>query len=129
MRISHYKASWIGGSDSWPEPAWPLKLKENEIADKEWLRRQRIDPWKALEKKNVGVHVGEWGAYNRTPHGVALAWMRDCLALWKEAGWGWSMWNLRGAFGPLDSERKDVAYEDFHGHKLDREMLDLLAAN
>jgi len=26
----------------------------------------------------------------------------------------------------LDSGRKDVQYEDWHGHKLDRKMLDLL---
>jgi hypothetical protein len=37
------------------------------------------------------------------------------LSLWKEAGWGWSMWNLRGPFGVLDSGRADVAYEDFRG--------------
>ena len=52
--------------------------------------------------------------------------MRDLLALWKDAGWGWSMWNLRGAFGIVDSERADVRYESFNGHKLDREMLELL---
>jgi hypothetical protein len=28
-----------------------------------------------------------------------------------------------------DSGRQDVAYEDFQGHKLDRQMLDLLQAN
>ena len=71
----------------------------------------------------MGIHVGEWGAHNQTPHKVALAWMRDCLELWKEAGWGWSLWNLRGSFGVLDSQRADVEYEDFRGHKLDREML------
>jgi endoglucanase len=52
--------------------------------------------------------------------------MEDCLSLWKEAGWGNSMWNLRGAFGALDSERADVHYEDFKGHKLDRKMLELV---
>jgi len=26
----------------------------------------------------------------------------------------------------LDSGREDVAYEDWHGHKLDRKLLDLL---
>ena len=57
---------------------------------------------------------------------VALAWMRDCLELWKEAGWGCALWNLRGGFGVLDSNRPDVDYEDFRGHKLDREMLKLL---
>jgi endoglucanase len=72
------------------------------------------------------VHVGEWGCFNKTPHTVTLAWMKDCLSLWKEAGWGFALWNLRGAFGVLDSERADVQYEDFKGHKLDRKMLDLL---
>jgi len=36
------------------------------------------------------------------------------------------MWNLRGAFGVLDSERQDVEYEDFKGHMLDRKMLELI---
>jgi endoglucanase len=61
-----------------------------------------------------------------TPHKVVLAWMGDCLDLWKEAGWGWALWNLRGGFSVLDSERADVDYETFRGHKLDREMLKLL---
>jgi len=126
MRISHYKANWVKGSDQWPEPAWPLKENEKSAWDKERLRRERIQPWKEIEAKGVGVHVGEWGAFHRTPHPVALAWMRDQLELWKEAGWGWAMWNFRGAFGPLDSGRADVQYEEFRGRKLDREMLKLL---
>ena len=126
MQISHFRASWIHGSDKWPEPTWPLKREGKPDFDKESLRRERIEPWQQLEAQGVGVHVGEWGAFNRTPHKVALAWMHDCLALWKEAGWGWSVWNLRGGFGVLDSERQDVAYENFRGHKLDREMLEVL---
>jgi hypothetical protein len=42
------------------------------------------------------------------------------------AGWGWALWNFRGEFGILDSEREDVEYEEFLGHKLDRELLSLL---
>jgi endoglucanase len=41
-------------------------------------------------------------------------------------GLGWALWNLRGSFGILDSHRSDVDYEDFHGHKLDRKMLNVL---
>jgi endoglucanase len=52
--------------------------------------------------------------------------MRDSLELWQEAGWGWALWNLRGSFGFLDSERRDLDYENFRGHKLDRSMLELL---
>ena len=57
---------------------------------------------------------------------VSLYRQGDFLDLWREAGWGWALWNFRGSFGILDSGRTDVAYEDFHGHKLDRKMLDLL---
>jgi endoglucanase len=124
MPVSHYKASWVRG-DQWPEPTWPLK-EGGQTIDKEKLRRERIEPWKKLEQKGVGIHVGEWGVFNRTPHKVALAYMRDYLELWKEAGWGWALWNLRGSFGVLDSGREDISYEDFPGHKLDREMIEVL---
>jgi endoglucanase len=127
-RISHFKASWMRGSDQWPVPTWPLKISDNDIWDKERLRKEQVQPWKALEQKGVGVHVGEWGAYQHTPHAVALAWMRDYLELWKEAGWGWAMWNFRGSFGILDSNRQDITYEDWRGHKLDRKMLELIQA-
>jgi endoglucanase len=126
MQISHYQASWIRGSDKWPEPMWPLKLGENRVVNRETLAKERIQPWKQLEQEGVGVHVGEWGAFSHTPHQVVLGWMRDCLALWKNAGWGWALWELRGGFGVLDSQRADVEYENFRGHKLDRQMLDLL---
>jgi endoglucanase len=116
------------GSDKWPAPSWPLKEDEKVICDRETLIRDRIRPWKNLAQKGVGVHVGEWGAFKHTPHAVTLAWMKDCLGLWREAGWGWALWNFRGPFGVLDSERTDVAYEEFRGHKLDREMLTVLQA-
>ncbi len=127
MRLTHYKAAWIPGSDRWPVPTWPLK-EDGVVWDKGTLRRRCIEPWKRLERMGVGVMVGEFGAYNRTPHDVVLRWMRDFLELWREAGWGWALWNFVGPFGILDSGRPDVRYENFRGHKLDRAMLELLQA-
>lgn len=124
MEVSHYQASWVNGQ-RWAEPTWPLKQGQR-VVDRDWLYQNKILPWKKLDQKGVGVHVGECGCYSRTPHEVALAWMRDFLTLWKEAGWGWALWNFRGSFGILDSGRNDVAYEDFRGRKLDRKMLELL---
>ncbi len=85
-----------------------------------------VEPWRAFAASGVGVHVGEWGAHSSTPHNVVLAWMKDCLQNWKDAGMGWALWNLRGDFGVLDSRRLDVRYEGYKGHALDRQMLDLL---
>ncbi|HVU24105.1 MAG TPA: cellulase family glycosylhydrolase, partial [Opitutus sp.] len=108
------------------------KMADDPVLQADWNREriehQLIRPWQALEAMGVGVHVGEWGAHHFTPHDVTLAWMKDMLAAWKDAGWGWALWNFRGTFGVLDSGRTDVAYEDFHGHKLDRAMLEVLRA-
>ena len=124
MEISHYQAPWVKG-ERFAKPTWPLK-RGNQTIDREWLKKNCIGPWQQLAAKGVGVHVGEWGAFNKTPHDVVLAWARDFLGLWKQAGWGWAMWNFRGSFGILDSGRSDVAYEEFRGRKLDRKLLALL---
>jgi endoglucanase len=128
MGVSHYKASWVGGQN-WPEPKWPGVQQDGRNWDKETLR-ERLQPFADLAKTGPGAHVGEFGAFNRTPHPVVLAWLRDWLDLWTEANMGWAMWNLRGSFGIVDSGREDVPYEAFDGdHKLDRQLLELLLAH
>lgn len=99
------------------------------MEDRQWLRQTMIVPWLEAERAGIGVIVGEFGCFNKTPHDVALRWLEDSLANWRECGWGWALWNFRGSFGILDSGRGDVDYEDFHGHKLDRKMLELLQRN
>jgi aryl-phospho-beta-D-glucosidase BglC (GH1 family) len=103
-------ASWSGG----------------ETMDRNWLWENQFARWKALEGQGVGVMVGEFGCNNKTPDDVTVRWMEDTLANFKRAGWGWALWNLKGSFGVIDSNRSDVAYENFEGHKLDRGMLTLL---
>ena len=49
----------------------------------------------------------------------------DMLGLYKEAGWGWALWNFAGSFGVCDSGRADVKYETWHGRKLDRAMYEV----
>lgn len=129
FHLTHYKAGWVSGSDTWPTPTWPPAGQsggEEEVKDLTWLREVYLKPWIDLRNQNVGVMVGEWGAHSQTPHDVTLRWMEDCLREWKEAEIGWALWNFRGSFGVLDSERNDVDYVDFQGSKLDRRMLELL---
>ncbi len=124
MQISHYKASWVNG-DRFPEPVWPDK----EGTAHKWDRKRLEElyrPWFDLAREGVGVHCGECGCYNKTPHPIALAWLRDVLEVLAEQNVGYAVWNFRGSFGILDSKRADVQYEDFHGRKLDRKMLGLL---
>ncbi len=123
--ISHYRASWVDRKSTFPEPIWPDKEGKTHGWDRKRLE-QHYAKWAELAKKGVGVHCGEAGAYNKTPHKVVLAWLRDVLEILTDHGIGLALWNFRGAFGILDSGRKDVEYDDFHGHKLDRKLLKLL---
>jgi endoglucanase len=126
--VSHYTATWVPKDEfeTFNVPTWPLTDDKGQLWDRAYLQKVYVDLYKVITDKGVQVHVGEWGCFNKTPHTVALAWMTDCLAVWKQAGWGNSLWNLRGSFGVMDSDRADVQYEDFKGHKLDRQMLELL---
>jgi len=123
--LTHYKADWMKGSDKLPLPTWPI-IENTGIQNREWLKATYIKPWDELVKSGGGAMVGEWGAYNRTPHDVVLRWMEDNLINFKEAGMGWALWNLTGSFGVLNSGRDDVNYENFNGYKLDGKMLELL---
>lgn len=123
--ISHYKAPWANKDpDNLPEPKWPGQVGN------QYLSREKLEayyqPWIDLKNKGVGVHCGECGSWNKTPHPVFLAWFGDVLDILTKNDIGYAIWNFIGDFGVLDSGRTDVAYEDWHGHKLDRKFLTLL---
>lgn len=124
MGVSHYKASWVNG-EGWPEPTWPGTMQDGLYWDRALLEKF-YQPWVDLARQGVGVHCGEGGAYSHTPHAVVLAWFRDVLEILTAENIGYSLWNFRGSFGILDSEREDVPYENWHGHQLDRDFLRLL---
>jgi endoglucanase len=125
-QISHYKAPWANRDiEHLPDPKWP-----GQVGD-QYLSREKLEtfykPWIDLVNKGVGVHCGECGCYNKTPHDVFLAWFDDVLDILSKNNIGFALWNFIGDFGLLDSGRTDVAYEDWYGRKLDRKLLNLLA--
>jgi endoglucanase len=66
------------------------------------------------------------GSYKHTPPDVVLAWFDDTLSVLGDLHTGWALWNFRGPFGVLDTERRGTKFEDWHGHQLDRGLLSLL---
>lgn len=124
-QISHYQAPWANKyPEKNPVPVWPGKIGDREFnrTDLEKL----YAPWIEIVNQGVGVHCGECGCWKNTPHNVFLAWFGDVLDILTQAGIGYALWNFRGDFGIMDSDRKDVDYEDWYGHKLDRKLLSLL---
>jgi endoglucanase len=123
--ISHYKAPWANKNpDALPDPKWPGQVGSQNLSRK--MLEEYYQPWIELAASGVGVHCGECGCWNKTPHDVFLSWFGDVLDVLTANGIGFGVWNFIGDFGLLDSGRADVAYEDWHGHKLDRKFLTLL---
>lgn len=124
--ISHFGAWYIKDQPK-RDPGWPM---DPSVVDSRWIFEK---PETTLEKfikavpSGYPAMIGEFGCYNKVSHETCLKWMEHCLKLWKEKNLGWALWNLEGAFGIIDSGRADAQYEDFHGHRLDRKMLDLLS--
>ncbi|MEE0946743.1 MAG: cellulase family glycosylhydrolase [Acutalibacteraceae bacterium] len=127
--LTHYKVEGMPESDT--PPLWPNEIQMLHNTKNIWNKAkidQYFDLWAALS--NVykrGVICGEWGCYNKTPHGTFLSWAEDMLTSMKERNIGFSYWCMRGHFGIINSERSDVEYEVLeNGDKLDRKLLELL---
>jgi endoglucanase len=123
--VSHYQAPWVWKDPTKaPTPVWP------GVIDGKQFGRQQLEefykPWIALAESGTGVHCGEGGCYNKTPHPVFLAWFEDIINILTQHNIGYALWNFRGDFGILDSGRSDIQYEEWFGHKLDRKLLELL---
>lgn len=140
--LTHYRCPWNKPNrNSALDVRWPWRpeyapdetgiISDSEVP--EYLEtwddgrfREMYRPWFDLADKGTGVHMGECGCYRSTPHKAVLSWFESLLSLMKEHNIGFALWNFRGSFGILDSGRKDVAYKDWNGHLLDRELLDIL---
>jgi len=125
IQLTHHNCEWVRGilSGSEPLPTWPLKDDKGKvICDRQTLEKN-FHPWAALSADGVPIHFGEMGCYKHTPPEIVLAWFSDTLDVLGELNSGWALWNFRGPFGVLDTERQGTRFEDWQGHKLDRPLL------
>lgn len=122
--VTHYKAKNAG--KECPEPTWPGGVDSDGSSWDRARLQEHYEQWAELARLGIGIHCGECGCFNNTPHQVVLDWFRDLLEVLTSLGIGYALWNLRGPLGILDSKRADVQYEDWHGHVLDRKLLALL---
>ena len=128
MAVSHYDAYWWNEHDGLPIPVYPGTKWLGEVWNRDTLRRF-YQPWLDVEKKGARIHIGEFGCYNKTSNDVALRWLGDLLAVFKEFGWGYALWNFVGDFGIIGHDRPNTVYENYKGYKVDRKLLELLLEN
>ena len=131
MSLTHYMAKWWTGHVDFVDqaPTWPGIMSDNGVWDRQRLVDHYAEWAKMSQDMGIGVHCGEGGAYMFTPHDVVIPWMSDVMDVLQEYNIGYALWNFRGQFGILDSERKDCDYVQWRGHLLDQKMLDILKAH
>ena len=125
MPVSHHKAGWWDGHATAPAPMYPGQVWEGRTWNRDTLR-EFYQPWRDVEAGGARVHIGECGCYNKTPNDIALRWFTDLFGLYKEFGWGYALWNFAGDFGIVEHGRPGAVYEELHGYKVDRQLLDIL---
>jgi endoglucanase len=125
--LTHYQCEWARGfvPGDTPVPTWPMKDRQGRIYDRAALAAI-FKPWADLPRQGIPIHFGEMGSYKHTPPNVVLAWFEDTLDVLNDLHTGWALWNFRGPNGILDTERAGTRFEDWHGHQLDRPLLNLL---
>lgn len=125
FQVTHYKAEWAKGADKFEMPEYPGMVAPGEYADRETIRRY-YDPWREVESRGTDVFIGEFGCYNKLPNDIALRWYADLISVLAEFGWGYSLWNFKGAFGIVEHGRPGTKYELYKGFNVDRELLEII---
>ncbi len=127
QKLTFYQAEWARGEESLDAaPSWPLEDRRHQIVANRVTMESFFQNWRKAAARGTSIHCGEMGCYKHVPPQVTLAWFDDALDVLGELGAGWALWNFRGPFGILDSERPGTKYEDWRGHQLDRPLLNLL---
>ena len=124
--ISHYKAPWANKDpDNLPEPKWPGQVGDRYL-DRSLLEKY-YKPWIALAEQGklvfivVNVAAGTKRLMRFSSPGSMMYWVFFIkIKLVLRSG------NSLVHFGILNSGRTDIVYEDWHGHKLDRKLLELI---
>ena len=127
IQVTHYQCEWVRGilTGKEPVPTWPIKDSKGVLIDRARLV-QTFQPWGELAAQGIPIHFGEMGCYKHTPPDVVLAWFDDTLSVLGDLHSGWALWNFRGPFGVLDTDRAGTKYEDWHGHQLERQLVTVL---
>ena len=129
MKTVAWHRRFAGWDAADPMPALDSATPSGKFADEGMNHIYNINMkrWEEPVSKGVWCIVGEFGCANHTAHADSLRFLESNLRVFKELGMGWCAWGFIGSrFGILNSGRADVKYENWHGQKLDRQMLELL---
>jgi hypothetical protein len=115
---------------------WGIKQSSYKITDDGKITDMDGNPAVALgdlarklenaKSQNIPVMVQEFGVYNKTPHKVSVDYLTDVVNVFNNNNIGYTMWNMIGSMGIINSGRTDCNYESYRGKLLDRQMTTII---
>jgi endoglucanase len=104
--LTHYKAGWVSGSDSWPLPVWTMTD----------INMYLYGPWKSEYRSSL-ILEGSFPTNMEVIINVNQVSIQSNLEI---------KWNMIGTMGIINSERADCSYEPYRGKSIDREMTTII---
>jgi len=80
---------------------------------------------RAIDDRTPPFTSAKWFATSTRPPEVVPTLFDITLSVLGDLRSGWALWNFRGPFGVLDTQRAGTKFEDWNGHQFDRPLLAL----
>lgn len=130
LLITHYQAVWtvlrnlkFNGEMQYPGQLIPdsvyeqLTDEEKEVVapynysyDKQWIQDTWQEAIDFAKEKGLKLYLGEFGCMINCGEPVRLAWLKDVVAVARENGIPYSMWEYNSQFGFADRIHKGVVH-------------------
>ncbi len=95
--FTHQGAEWVSGSNPWLGTKWNDTEYDREAVVNDFQAVLRIQ-----QEKNIPVHIGEFGAYNKADMNSRVKWSRFLSRWFEQNGFSWAYWEFNSGFGVYD---------------------------
>lgn len=97
FQFTHQGAEWIANANDWLGTKWYDTQTERNTVISDFKKVVQI-----AKDKNVPIHVGEFGTYEKADMDSRVRWTRFMSRYFEEQGWSWAYWEFYSSFGIYD---------------------------
>lgn len=101
MKFTHQGADWQEGADAWLGTRWT-----QSGVQKLSMQQEFYEVYDYAKRKNIKIHIGEFGAYEKAEYEDRVLWTQYAAALCNHFGFAFSYWEYCAGFGLYDKDTK-----------------------
>ncbi|MDR0303540.1 MAG: cellulase family glycosylhydrolase [Chitinispirillales bacterium] len=100
-KFTHQGADWAEGSNAWLGTRW-TQSGVQKLA----MLQDFEEVYDYAKRKNLKIHIGEFGAYDKAIYDDRVLWTEYAAALCSRFGFAFSYWEYSSGFGLYDPQTK-----------------------